>query len=241
MMLYQCSKDPHGIAAKTLRNCLPRQTWLRLAYNLSPNVGNTCCAQCHAEFDFDQGGATLKLLSSTAGQVGWADKLKGQALPISTWFTLSAGKRSSRPGWLCKRCSTEFDSEETGLRLVQSNAPAISGSVGTLLSLTDWQRLGAGVPTSGLQRTLEDTLAKLQASKQQEESDFRSNEEARRTALDAELAELVKKAILGGFMPFDMDTERLPLDKGEAVRWSSPATKLKQRSRQGESLRANNR
>ena len=36
-------------------------------------------------------------------------------------------------------------------------------------------------------------------------------------------------------MPFDMGTERLPLDKGEAVRWSSPATKLKQRSRQGES------
>jgi hypothetical protein len=235
MMLSQCSTDPHGIAAQTLGKCVPHQTWLRLAYNLSPNVGNTCCAQCHAEFDFDQNGATLKLLSGNVEQLGWAAKLKGQALPLSTWFTLSAGKHSSRPGWLCKRCVTEFDSEETGLRLVQTNATAISCSVGSVLSLTDWQRLGAGVPTSAQEQTLQEELASLQASKQQEESAFSSRVEERRAELDAELAGLAKKSILGGFIPFDAGRERLPLDKGEAVRWNSPAQGLKQRSRQGQS------
>ena len=125
MMLAQCSTDPHGVAAQTLGKCIPRQTWLRLAHNLSSNVGNACCPQCHAEFDFNQSAATLNLLSCNAEQFEWAHKLKGQSLPIVTWYLLSEGKRSSRPGWLCKRCSTEFDSEETGLRLVQSTARAI--------------------------------------------------------------------------------------------------------------------
>jgi hypothetical protein len=53
--------------------------------------------------------------------------------------------------------------------------------------------------------------------------------------LDVELAGLVKKSILGGFIPIAAGKERLPLDRGEVVCWNSPAKRLKQRSRQGQS------
>jgi len=233
MMLVHCSTDPYGVGKQTLGQCLPRPNWARLAHNLSSNVGNACCPQCRAEFDFNQSAATLNLLSCNAGQFEWADKLKGQSLPIAAWYLLSDGKRSPHPGWLCKRCSTEFDSEGAGLRLVQSTAPAMWQNVGVVLSLTDWQRLGAGVPTTAQEYALHEELAKLQAAKRQEESAFRRRELERLAALDAELATLVKKSVLGGFITIASGAERLPLDKGEAVCWNSPAGRLKQRSRQG--------
>ncbi len=152
MMLARCAKDPYGIAATTLEKRVLRPTWTRLAYNFSPTVGNACCRQCHAEFDFDQHGRTLTLLSCQAGHFPWADKFKGQLLPVSAWSVLSQGKPSSRPGWFCKRCSTEFDSEGNGLRLVQSAASGLSRNAGSVMSLTDWQRLGAGVPTTAEER-----------------------------------------------------------------------------------------
>jgi serine/threonine protein kinase len=233
MMLVKCPTDPHGIAAQTFGKCVPRQTWVRLAYNLSANVGNAGCPQCHAEFNFDQGGPTLKLLSCNAGQFGWADKLKGQVLPMSTWCLLSDRKSSCHPGFLCQRCSTEFDTEATGLRLVRSTAVVLSQSVGSDLSLTDWQRLGARVPTAAQEYALHGELANLETLKQQEELGFRQREQERRSELDAELAGLVQKAVLGGFTTVQTGTERLPLDRGETVCWNSPAGRLKQRSRQG--------
>jgi hypothetical protein len=196
-------------------------------------MGNACCSQCHAEFDFKQNPATLNLLSCNAEQFAWADKLKGQSLPITTWYLLSEGKHSSRPGWLCKRCSTEFDSEEVGLRLVQSSTPAMWQNVGVVLSLADWQRLGAGIPTVAQEHSLRQEIALLQTSKQQEEAKYREREQERRVALDTELAGLVKRSVLGGFIPPASGNERLPLDKNEAVCWNSPAGRLKQRSRQG--------
>lgn len=233
MILVQCSTDPYGVGTRTLGQRLPRPDWVRLAHNLSSNVGNACCPQCRAEFDFNQSATTLNLLSCNARQFEWADKLKGQSLPIAAWCSLSDGKRSSRPGWLCKRCSTEFDSEEGGLRLVQSTAPAMWPDVGAVLPLTDWQRLGAGVPTNAQEHALHEELAKLQAAKRQEEPAFRRRERERLAALDAELATLVKKSILAGFITVASGTERLPVGKGEAVCWNSAAVRLKQRSRQG--------
>lgn len=234
MMLVHCPTDPHGIAAQTLGRFVPRQTWVRLAYNLSASVGNTYCPQCRAEFDFNETGPTLSLLSCNAEQFEWANKLKGQPLPIATWYLLSEGKRSSRPGWLCKRCSTEFDSEETGLRLVQG-ARRLAQYVGTVMSATDWQRLAAGIPTSAERRALQNELENLQSLKQREESGSRQKEEQRRRQLDVELTSLVKKCTLSGFLPISTGTERLPLDKGEAVCWNSSAGRLKQRSKQGQS------
>jgi hypothetical protein len=235
MMLAQCSKDPHGIAAKTLGKRLPRPTWTRLAYNFPPNVGNACCPQCHAEFDFDQHGRTLHLLSCNAGQFAWADKLKGQSLPVSAWSVLSQGKPSSRPGWFCKRCSTEFDSEENGLRLVQSTAGSLSKNTGNVMALSDWQRLGAGVPTTTEEREMQQESAALQAMKDQEEAGFHEREERRRAGLDGQISELVKQALLAGFMGKETCSEHIPLGKSESLCWDARAARLKQRSQQGQS------
>jgi hypothetical protein len=82
---------------------------------------------------------------------------------------------------------------------------------------------------------LQEELASLQASKQQEESAFRSRVEERWAELDAELAGLVKKSVLGGFLSCAIGDEHLPLNKGERICWCSPIGKLKQRSAQGQS------
>jgi serine/threonine protein kinase len=235
MMLMQYSTDPHGVGKQTLGQCLPRLTWARLAHNLSPNMGNACCSQCRAEFDFNKTAATLNLLSCNAGQFKWADELKGQPLPIATWCLLGDGKRSSHPGWLCKQCSTEFDIEETGLRLVGSSAQALSQNVGSVLPIVDWQRLGAGVPTTAQEYALNKELTNLQAAKQQEESAFRRREQERLAALKAELATLVKKSVLGGFIPIPTGWAEVRLGDGEMLCWDSSAHKFKRRSRQGES------
>lgn len=235
-MLERYSTDPHGIGKQTLRQTLPRLEWFRRAHDLAPHVGNVRCPDCQAEFDFLPGTATLKLLTCNTAQFAWADTLKGQTLSIATWYLRSAGKRSDRPGWLCNKCSTEFDTEDGGLRLVQSTASAFSQHIGQVLSLTDWQRLGAGVPTKAEEATLHQELVKLQEAKQQEEAAFRRHERDRLAMLKAELATLVKQSILSGFLTVTTGTLRLPLNQGEAVRWESPATKLKLRCQQGQSF-----
>ena len=235
MAIAQSPIDPYGIAAQTLGRCMPRETWAGLAQNLAPNVGNAYCPGCRAEFDFNQGGQTLKLLSCNAVQPDWATNLKGHAVSLSMWSILSEGKRSSHPGRLCKRCSTELDSEETGLRLVQSTARTLCQNVGAVLSFSDWQRLGAGVLTAAQENALREELLNLQVLKRQEELTCNKREEERRVGLYAELVSLVKRSVLAGFIPVPSGNERLPLDKNEAVCWNSPAGRLKQRSRQGQS------
>jgi hypothetical protein len=235
MMLARCATDPHGIGAQTHGKCLPRMTWLKLAHNLSSNVGNAFCDQCRAEFEFSARQATLNLLSCHTTRFPWAQKMSGQALPTSAWYLLAEGKNSSRPGWLCKQCSTEFDSEDTGLRLVHTTGPALSPSIGTVLSLADWQRVGAGVPTTDQEHALHEELAHLETLKGHEDLAFHEKEQQRRAQMELELAELVKKSALGGFIPIATGTERLPLDKNETICWNSPAGRLKQRSMQGQS------
>ena len=230
MMLGQYSTDPYGIGSKMLRQCLPRLDWFRLAHT---EVGNVRCSQCQAEFDFLQGAATLKLLICKAQQFAWADSLKGQTLPITTWYLRSAGKRSDRPGWLCKHCATEFDTEQDGLQLVHSTAAGISQYRGFVLSRTDWHRLSVGIPTTAQETALRKELADLEEIAQQEEADFRSRDKARRQLQHAELQDLVKQSTLGGFLPLATGGQRLPLESGEVLCWSSPAIKLKQRRQRG--------
>lgn len=237
MMVVECASDPTGVAARTRGNALPPAGWAKLAHNLSDSVGNVCCPQCRAEFDHDPGGATLKLLDLDAQRFSWAVKHKGETLPISTWYLASAGKRSPRQGWLCKNCATEYDNEESesGLKLVYSPAPSLSGRAGTILSFADWHRVAAGIPTAEGERALRAELSQLQKLRQQEESRFNQSEQDRRKRLHEELVGLVKKSVLAGFVPIQGGTERLPLNEGEILCWNSAATRFKLRSRQGQS------
>jgi hypothetical protein len=119
--------------------------------------------------------------------------------------------------------------------LVRSAVSTLSQFVGNVLSLTDWQRFAAGVPTTAQECDLHEELAKLESLKQQEESEFHQEELNRRAGLKTEIEGLIKKSVMGGFVIIAMGTERLPLNKGESVTWNSPAQRLNQRSRQGNS------
>lgn len=234
MLLVHCPQDPYGAGKQTLDRCLPRLAWLRLAYGLPSHVGNARCPQCQAEFDFRQKSATLELVSCDAERFEWAAGLKGQTLPVTHWSLRSAGKTSCRPGWLCRQCSTEFDSEQADLRLVRSSSTKLQQFAGQTLSLLDWQRLRAGVPTCAQEAALRKELSKLQALQQQEAAAFRRQEEARLAAVRAELETLVKESILSGFVNLASGPEHLPLAPGEALCWNAPAVKLKQRTAQGQ-------
>lgn len=131
--------------------------------------------------------------------------------------------------------ATQFDAAKNPLELVRSAASSMSMCAKTVMLLSDWQRQAAGVPTAAEQRALQQEFNKLAISKQHEEEAFRKREQQRRVQLHIQLAELVKKSVLGGFIPIETGAEHLPLDKSEALCWSLPAKRLKQRSRQGQS------
>ena len=234
LMLFQCPADPHGIGRRMLGQCMPRPAWARLAHDLPKTAGNAYCSQCRAMFDFNQSASTLCLLSCDAETFQWAHEFKGQILSTSAWYLRSEGKNSAHPGLLCRICFTEFDSGANGFRLVRSTSHAIREEVGEVLTLADWQRVAAGVPTKSQEDSLRQKMELEVMRELEEEFLQREQEKQRLISLKTELTHLVKLSILDGFIPMTSGTERLPVEKNEVIRWECTARRLKLRSRDGE-------
>lgn len=212
---------------------LDREQWAKLAHNLMPNAGNSYCAACGSDF-VNEGSQTMRLVDFDVSRFAWAAPFKDKSLPLSAWPFISTGKQSLHPGWLCKNCMTEFDDDQSGLKLVHSSAPQLSSLVGTIMSLADWHRVVKGVPTAAEESALRSELAQLEKLRQQEETRFLQAEQDRRNRLREELVGLVKKSVLGGFIAIPTGPERLLLKNGEVIGWSSLAKRLKLRSCYGQ-------
>ncbi len=216
LTLARFNSDPHGIVTRVGGQALSRDDWGKLAHGLSPLMGNLHCGHCRAEWDFDRDQKTLKLLGCESGLPPWAESLRGRTLALTAWHAAAAGKSSARPGWLCPSCRTEFDIEGNVLKLVAAPPiPSGAGSsnantsganpllpyVGQLLPLQDWQRRAHNLPTGSEAQSLRNELQRLEAARQNDRAEEAQRQSRQRTALEAELLELLKLSVIGGHVP----------------------------------------
>jgi Protein kinase domain len=246
LKLVLLNSDPYGVGAQYKDAVLSRAEWGKLAQGMALTVGNLHCPQCRAEFDYDRDARTLKLLQDSLTVPVWARQWKGQPVALQAWYLMASGKRSPHPGLLCPACKTEFDHERNDLKLITAPPGALSALLGQVLSMQDWQRRARGLPIGSEAQQLRNELQRLQAKKQQERAQFQRNWQRRHGQLQAELMELLKDSVLGGFIPlqrmsqyasaadndtddglvivFKGDARRIQLRAGEHLRWESPAS-----------------
>ncbi|HEX8234754.1 MAG TPA: serine/threonine-protein kinase [Abditibacteriaceae bacterium] len=241
-VLIRHETDPFGVAAQYHDQALTRDEWAKLASRMSLAMGNLHCPNCQAEWDFDRNAQTLNLLGA-AKMPPWAVGKVGQPQPLSAWSAAAAGKTSTRPGWLCRDCKTEFDTEGNVLKLVATSAPSLSRFVGQMLTLEDWQRRGRGLPTGTEAHELRNELTRLQAQRHTDRNQSMRTQASLRAGLEAELLQLLKQSVMKGYIPLKRisqyapggnagnDTHinlngngaRIPLRASEVLRWESPA------------------
>ena len=233
-------RDPDGVWAKWNGKTLPAVDWGKMANGLPYPSGNVSCPQCHAEWNYDQAGQTLQLVSSKTPLPDWA-KNWGGVRPIQDWYIAAGGKSSGRPGWLCSHCHTELDNETGGLlKLVTTSSASLKPNIGQALTLRDWQRRGLKLPTESEARQLKGELQRLQMQVQADRAQWQQNQNRQNGQLQEEWSELVKRAIVGGFVPFRRmssqapaasdvyvslrdDANRIALRPSEELRWETAA------------------
>jgi hypothetical protein len=233
-------RDEFGVWAKWNGKALSPDDWGKMANGLPYPSGNVFCPQCHAEWNYDQPAQTLELRRSETPLPDWAKTWAG-ARPIQNWYIAAGGKSSGRPGWLCSNCHTELDNEVGGLlKLVGTTSASLKPNIGQALTLRDWQRRGLKLPTESESRQL---IGELQRSKMQVQADmaqWQQGHKRQSAQLQDEWSELLKRAIVGGFIPFRRmssqapaasdvyvslrdDANRIPLRPSEELRWETAA------------------
>jgi serine/threonine protein kinase len=237
-ILSEISQDPFGVGRRYYAKARRDWQWAKLAAALPAEAGTSYCPECHAEFDFAPEAKTLKLRYVQRTTHSWIEPWLGRAVPVEHWYLMRAGKESLNPGWLCTRCSTEFDQETipddytARLKLVRTSSTALLPKIGESMPEEDWRRLEAGIPTNKEREELERALRRLEKLKQDEADKEASCRDMRRRELQRRLAELTKKSCLEGHREFPR-TSDVRVQDGERVRWESPRTvRMKLRSRQ---------
>lgn len=254
--LVGCQRDPRGIGRQCLGIPYPRITFIKLANNVPANAGNVHCAVCHSEFDHDAAAGTLAIVASDINAYPWTGAWRGKPRALREWSLMSAGKQSLKPGWLCRRCKTEFDDprdhvppavsrdrhapigaiplDEMGdqMRLVASSSAVLAPMVGQCLAFGDWHRTARGVPTTAGLRELQLEVIGLEAVRRAETQNHLERVEERRRQIQSELSAVFKHCVLDG-LAGNIGSAPRRLRDGEVVRWQSAAARLKQRTRQG--------
>lgn len=235
------NSDAFGVWAQFGGKTLPADDWGKMANGLPFPSGNVHCPNCRTEWNYDQKSQTLQLLSSETPLPDWALNWSG-ARPIEQWYLGAGGKSSGRPGLMCASCHTEFDHERNELlNLVGTSSVTLKPQIGQTLALRDWQRRGLGLPTEAEARQLKGELQRLQTQVNADKAQWNQSQQRQRTHLQSEWVELLKRAILNGFMPFRRlsaqstpakgenyvalrgDLNRAPLRMTEELRWESQA------------------
>lgn len=219
--------DSYGVAAQYAGKTFFRHAWTRLAHGLALGAGNCVCEKCHAEWNFDLPGQTLRLLQCDAQFAQWKNQTHG----LSQWKFLCAGKSSGRAGSKCENCALEFDEDKGLLRLVSTPAGPLAAHGGERFSLSDWHRLAARIPTAREEANLRAEAQRLEHRRNQEIAATRQTQERDRQNLEHELDALARQSFLDGFLD-DANASLARAENGEAIRWMSNATFLKRRTRQ---------
>lgn len=235
------NRDAFGVWAQWANKTLPAEDWGKIAAGLPFPSGNVQCGNCRAEWNYDQGAQTLQLVRSPAPLPDWATGWN-ETRPIEQWYIAAGGKSSGRPGFMCGACHTEFDSEQNDMqKLVQTDAPSLQPSIGQALTLRDWQRRGLALPTESEARVLKGELQRLQNQRQADRAQWQQSQKRLNVQRSEEWNELLKRAIIGGFVPMRRlssqlvasgqetyvalrnDGTRALLHAGEELRWECAA------------------
>jgi len=232
LALDRVEHDPLGLREKLLGKTFYRTVWAKLANGLDPREGNSYCPACNASFDLDRVDKKLKLLGCNREKFPAAALVEGKFYSLESWSLFVAGKKSLTPGWLCSGCGAEFDKEAGAMKLV-GGPPNYPHCVGETRSFEDWQRLARNLPSQEEEDRLKKELTKLQALKQDELARFDKAEKKRKADLSSQVDGLVRARVIGGSISVGLQTQGLPLKKGEWVVWEGAALKLKQRRLDG--------
>ncbi len=235
------NRDPFGMWEKWAGKTLPQDDWEKMAAGLPYPSGNVHCANCRAEWNYDQAQQTLQLVRSETPLPNWAQGWSG-VRPIEQWYIAAGGKSSGRAGLMCGACQTEFDTEKGDLqKLVKTTSVALRPSVGQSLALRDWQRRGLGLPTESEARVLKGELQRLQNQRQADREQWQQTQNRANAQRLSEWSELLKRSVIGGYLPFRRlstqtapsgqetyvalrnDGVRAQLHANEEVRWESAA------------------
>ena len=239
--------DPHGTAREYSGRSLTREEWAKVAAGGTPEDGNVQCTKCSAQWELNRAAQTLALTGAPhqpPNTPDWAEKMRGQTLPLPAWALASAGKSSGRPGYLCPNCATEFDETKNELTLVQTSDAKLQPLSGRTMPLHDWQRIGLGGITSAQAQTMRRELNSLLSQAQEEAARRAQLTHQKRRQLTEELAQLLKQSVLKGYVPVQRispagaaanfqtalmsmcATARLrsPLRAGETLRYESPSS-----------------
>jgi hypothetical protein len=137
------------------------EEWARVASKLSPGAGNAECDGCAAEYFVE--GQNVTLLAAPHDPNGFERAFQGRLLTFEGLRWLGVGKDSPHPGFVCKDCGTEFDTDGAYLRLMRTDQPRLNRHELEAKTLEDWHRLGRGLPSvaqeAGFLGQAEDVLA----------------------------------------------------------------------------------
>ena len=234
LTLCAATSDPHGVGRQRLGQTLPKSAWAKIAHRGSATEGDLHCPQCGAEFDYDSGGALLRLLQMGANPYCWDPGWVGQQRPVRAWYLAMAGKLSLRPGLLCPSCKTEFDAEETRqYRLMTTQTAVLSPHCGRVQLIGDWHRIARALPSLAEEEALKSDLEDMRGLKREEDDAWGRAQRQQREAIDDELLELVRMTVLEGHVALPTDP-RLRLGIGERLRLALLGWKETVRVKQGQ-------
>lgn len=205
--------DPYGTAREYSERTLTREEWAKIASGGTPEDGNVECTKCRAQWDLNRAAQTLRLSGAPhqpANTPGWAEKLRGQTLPLPAWALAASGKTSGRPGYLCPNCGTEFDETSAGLTLVATNNAQLQAQGGQAMALHDWQRIAQGGLTATQASEMRRELNQLVAQAQADASTRARSSQQKRQLLEEELVQHLKQSVLQGFIPVQRMSQQAP-------------------------------
>jgi serine/threonine protein kinase len=143
-------QDPKSFRKRTR---LYPEEWARIAAKRSLNAGNYYCRYCQSSFHKEKDHTTIveppKKISSRFANDHLNQLLTNEFVRSTLWTNLKSSHILS-----CRKCTTEFECEDSKLKLMHTLSVNLSKYVNQTESLADWHRISNHLPHEGHENEL---------------------------------------------------------------------------------------